>query len=148
MRIYLDACCLNRPFDDLTQERIQLESDAILAILARCQAGVWTLVSSEAIDLELRKTRDSGKLKKALALLSVSTERLTFNDAAIKRSVEFQTKGIKPMDSLHLAVAEDSQIDVLLTADDAFLRTANKTDVSIVVANPVKWFMEVMQNEK
>ena len=27
------VCWLNRPFDDLTQERVQFESDAILAIL-------------------------------------------------------------------------------------------------------------------
>ena len=148
MRVYLDVCCLNRPFDDLTQERIQLESDAVLAILARCQAGIWNLVSSEAVDLELNRMRDSVKLKKVLALLSVCTESLTLSDAAIKRSVEFQTKGIKPMDSLHLATAEDSKVDVLLTTDDSFLRAANKMSLGIVVANPVTWFMEVMQNEK
>ncbi len=28
-RIYLDACCLNRPFDDQTQPRIALETQAI-----------------------------------------------------------------------------------------------------------------------
>ena len=28
--IYLDVCCLNRPFDDQTQERIRLESEAVL----------------------------------------------------------------------------------------------------------------------
>jgi len=34
MRIYLDVCCLNRPFDDQTQERIHLESEAVLIILS------------------------------------------------------------------------------------------------------------------
>lgn len=28
MKIYLGSCCYNRPFDDLTQERIYLESEA------------------------------------------------------------------------------------------------------------------------
>ena len=32
MKIYLDNCCFNRPFDDQTQERIHLESEAILMI--------------------------------------------------------------------------------------------------------------------
>ncbi len=27
--IYLDACCLDRPFDDLTQDRVRLEFDAL-----------------------------------------------------------------------------------------------------------------------
>ena len=34
-RIYLDVCCLNRPFDDQNQPRIRLESEAILIILAQ-----------------------------------------------------------------------------------------------------------------
>ena len=33
MKLYLDTCCYNRPFDDQTQERIHLESEAILTIL-------------------------------------------------------------------------------------------------------------------
>lgn len=28
MKVYLDACCLNRPFDDQTQGRIRLEAEA------------------------------------------------------------------------------------------------------------------------
>ena len=35
--IYLDVCCLNRPFDDQSQPRIHLESEAILTILAQCE---------------------------------------------------------------------------------------------------------------
>ena len=148
MKLYLDVCCLNRPFDDLTQNRIQFESDAILTIISRCQSGKWTLMSSEAIDLELNKTRDNNKLKKVLALLSVSTEKLILNQAAINRSEEFQRNGIKPMDSLHLAVAETSNVDVLLTTDDALLRASSRMDLNIIVKNPVTWLMEVLQNEQ
>jgi len=43
-RIYLDACCLNRPFDDQTQLRIALETQAILAILSQCESG-WKLIT-------------------------------------------------------------------------------------------------------
>lgn len=147
MRLYLDVCCLNRPFDDLSQERVQFESDAVLAILARCQSGIWTLVSSEIIDLELGKIHNNDKRSKVYALLSAATERVALSEAAIKRAVEFQKNGIKPMDSLHLAVAEDSNVDMLITTDDSFLHTARKLDLKITVANPVIWFMEVMQNE-
>ncbi|WP_373529089.1 hypothetical protein [Nostoc sp.] len=41
--IYLDVCCLNRPFDDQTQERIFLEAEAVLRILAIVQMGDWRL---------------------------------------------------------------------------------------------------------
>lgn len=33
MKLYLVNCCYNRPFDDQTQDRIHLESEAVLAIL-------------------------------------------------------------------------------------------------------------------
>ena len=51
--IYLDACCLNRPFDDQTQERIHLEAQAVLRILVKFQRGDWQLLGSEAFDDEL-----------------------------------------------------------------------------------------------
>ncbi len=40
-KIYLDVCCLNRPFDDWTQERIRFEGEAILSIMERIWARKW-----------------------------------------------------------------------------------------------------------
>ena len=37
LRIYLDVCCLNRPFDEQTQDRVRLETEAILTILSHCK---------------------------------------------------------------------------------------------------------------
>ena len=56
MRIYLDVCCLNRPFDDQTQDRIHLESEAVILILKRVRSGNWEWISSEAVDFEVRQT--------------------------------------------------------------------------------------------
>ena len=58
MRIYLDVCCLNRPFDDQTQDRIHLESEAVILILKRVRSGNWEWISSEAVDFEVRQTPD------------------------------------------------------------------------------------------
>ncbi|MCS3918538.1 hypothetical protein M2350_000938 [Candidatus Fervidibacter sacchari] len=49
----MDVCCLNRPFDAQTQERIRLESEALLLILERCERREWDLVVSEAIFWEI-----------------------------------------------------------------------------------------------
>src|SRR3989442_10626151 len=49
----LDVCCWNRPFDDQTQNRIHLEAEAVLAIVAEIKRGHWQLISSEVIDLEI-----------------------------------------------------------------------------------------------
>ena len=65
MRIYLDVCCLNRPFDDQTQDRIHLESEAIILILKRIRSGNWEWVSSEAVSFEddklLRLARENSR---------------------------------------------------------------------------------------
>ncbi|WP_414541249.1 hypothetical protein [Nostoc sp. CCY0012] len=62
-KIYLDVCCLNRPFDDWIQERIRLEGEAILRIMERIRAGEWQLVTSEAISVELERMRNLDKLE-------------------------------------------------------------------------------------
>ena len=49
--IYLDACCLNRPFDDQSQPRVHLESEAVLIILARVKTNVCEWLSSTVLDL-------------------------------------------------------------------------------------------------
>ena len=56
-RIYLDVCCLNRPFDDQSQPRIALETQAILSIINQCEIGQWKLITSAAIDSELNQTQ-------------------------------------------------------------------------------------------
>ena len=39
MLVYLDTCCLNRPYDDQSQPRIQLESAAVLSIMEQVSSG-------------------------------------------------------------------------------------------------------------
>ena len=52
MTIYLDMCCLKRPFDDQTQPRIALETAAVLAILQAVAGGRANAVRSLAHQLE------------------------------------------------------------------------------------------------
>ena len=139
---------MNRPFDDLSQDRVQFESDAVLTILSRCKSEEWTLVSSEVMDLELAKLSNRERLNKVRMLCSISKEHLVLNEAVTEQAIEFQRCGIKVMDSLHLAVAEMHEIDVLLTTDDNFLRAAKRISTNITVANPVFWLMEVLQHER
>ena len=53
--IYLDVCCLNRPFDSQSQERIKLESEAIILIFKHIETNDWQWVSSEVVDFEVEK---------------------------------------------------------------------------------------------
>ena len=46
MRVYLDNCCYNRPYDDQTQLRISLECQAKLNIQTRIKNGEIELATS------------------------------------------------------------------------------------------------------
>jgi len=56
MKIYLDNCAIQRPFDDKTQIKIALESEAILGIISLVEAHEIELVSSDILEFEISKT--------------------------------------------------------------------------------------------
>jgi len=143
----MDICCLNRPFDDLSQDRIYLEAEAVLSIISHCEKSKWTLVSSGAIDFELSKLPDIDRFEQIQTLYAVASSRIKLTEQAEKKAAFFQKNGIKPLDSLHLALAETGEADVFLTTDDRLLRTAKKLDLRIKIYNPVSWLMEVINNE-
>jgi len=35
----MDCCCFNRPFDDLSHDKVRFECEAVLAILKSCESG-------------------------------------------------------------------------------------------------------------
>jgi predicted nucleic acid-binding protein len=148
MRVYLDNCCYNRPFDDLSQDRIFLEAEAVLTIISRCERGLWTLVTSGVVEYEALRISDTDKLVQVRAFFDAADERVLLSDEAESRAMYFRQNGIRNFDSLHLAVAEMDGVDVFLTTDDKLLRAAQRIDLKILTANPVTWLMEVLKNEQ
>ena len=148
MNIYLDVCCLNRPFDDQNQDRIHLEAEAVLSILSRCQKDEWNLAASEVIEWEISRSSNIEKREKVRILyaLAKQSHRISITKTVENRAIALQQFGLKTLDSLHLASAEEGRQDVLLTTDDRFLSAAKKADPAITVANPVNWLMEVKKN--
>lgn len=52
MRLYLDNCCFNRPFDDQSTLTIRLETEAKLHIQATIRSGDYALGWSYILDYE------------------------------------------------------------------------------------------------
>ena len=144
MKIYLDVCCINRPFDDQTEERIRMESEAVLAILKRCLLE-WTLIGSEAIDYEISRIPDAERRRKVEQIASISREKTIVDESIVSRAREIQMQGLTPMDALHLACAERSA-DIMLTTDDEILRAAIRmsADIKVIVMNPARWLLDVL----
>ena len=61
---------------------------------------------------------------------------------------QFQQRGIREYDSLHLATAEKNNYDFLLTTDDDFRHTACKIPLRVKVRNPVEWLLEETANAR
>lgn len=72
----LDNCCYNRPFDDQTQERIHLESEAILTILRRGQSGEYEIIGSDILELEMDRMHDKKKKQWVKELYKVLKDAL------------------------------------------------------------------------
>jgi len=147
MKIYLDVCCFNRPFDDQTQDRVHLESEAVLSILNHSQVLNWVLIGSEAVDSEISKIPDDEKKQKVRILARTHNSYVTLNDATEDRASELQTLGFKPFDALHISCAERGEADVLLTTDDNLINKAaqHAAVVKIKVSNPLRWAAEVIE---
>lgn len=143
MRIYLDNCCYNRPFDDQTQDRIHLESETVLAVLRRGQTGLYQIIGSDILELEMNQMRDIVKRTCVKELYKVAAVHGFYTEETRKRSQEIMKQSkIRTFDSLHIALAEALQADVLLTTDDKLEKMAAKLELKVKVMNPLKFMWE------
>ena len=140
-RIYLDVCCLNRPFDDQTQPRIHLEAEAILVILNQCKSGGWEWISSEVVELEISRTPDPEQRRRVQLLASNAHHIIVVGKSEIERAQEFEAWGISAYDALHLACAERGNAEIFLTTDDKLLKKsiAHAKQLRVRVENPLAW---------
>jgi hypothetical protein len=144
MRVYLDACCLNRPFDDQVQERIRLESEAVRLVLARAWRGELEWISSEVVDRELRNAPDVERRAQLLALAASATRYQWVTPAVVARAEDIEALGIKPGDAIHVACAEAALADLILTTDDRLIHACARSQmrIRVPVKNPLQWLME------
>jgi predicted nucleic acid-binding protein len=147
MKVYLDACCLNRPFDDQRQLRIRLESEAIVIVLEKFQSGEWQWLSSEALLYELRQNPDVEKRQWTLALAQMAHKSIALTEETLGRAEALEQMGFDAYDALHLACAEAGGADVFLTTDDRVVKVAHRKKglLNLRVDNPVRWLEEVLK---
>jgi predicted nucleic acid-binding protein len=144
MKIYLDSCSLQRPLDSRTQVRIALEAEAVLGIIALCEAGQLDLISSDALEFEMAQISHSIRREHALATLGIAAAHVELGDQIEQRARYFIESGIKPMDALHLGSAEAADCDYFCTCDDRFLRRAKEIiDLQTTVVSPLELVEEL-----
>ena len=130
MRVYLDNCCYNRPYDDQSQLRISLETQAKLQIQKMIRDKEIELSSSFVLLYE--NSRNPFKSRQKSILDFVRENAAIFIDVdkteEIKKvAEEIIAAGIKRADAYHVASAIVSKSDCFLTTDDRLLKYINET---------------------
>jgi len=136
MRVYLDNCCFNRPFDDQSSLTIRLETEAKLDIQEKIHSKQLSLGWSYVLDFEnnanpfLERRIEIQRWKKlADSFVSETPEILL-------KMNELILLNLKPLDALHIACAISLKCTYFLTVDKGILKKT--THISqIQVINPV-----------
>ncbi len=131
MKIYLDNCCFNRPFDDQSQIRIKLESEAKLEIQEEIRAGKVHLIWSYILDYENNKNPYQERKERIKGWKKYAIQDI------------LNKKGLPKIDSLHIACAIFAKCEYFLTTDDKILQRAKVID-NINVDDPIGFIKEVL----
>lgn len=144
MKIYMDNCCLNRPFDNQANLRVHLEAEAIKTIIVLVEQQKFSLISSKILQFEIAKLTDEVRKKELNFMESLACKIVQINSQIAARAKEFEKLGIQAFDALHLACAENNA-DIFLTVDDKFLKKAiSIKSLKIEVYSPLIWLNEVL----
>lgn len=134
MRIYLDLCTIQRPFDDPGQRRIRDETAALYRIVERVREGRLELVGSFALEHESDASSDPIRRGYTEAVLNLAGERLQASAVVQRRADVYKAHGLKGWDATHLALAVEAGVDFICTCDDQFLRRARVADTGLTRA--------------
>ena len=142
MRVYLDNCCFNRPFDDQSQARVRLEAEAKLEIQQRIKDKRIELAWSYVLDYEnqanpFEERRDVIARWKTAAAVDVEE-----TDAIVQQAREIASRGLRAKDALHVACAMAAGCDFFLTTDD-FVVKKMRGFAGIAVMDPTQFVVEV-----
>lgn len=141
IKVYLDTSVYNRPFDDQTQPKIFLESQAVTLILQMVETKIVELVSSSVLEYENSRNPYPLKQEAMNRYLQMAGVRQIVNESILQRSEELGHSDVKAMDALHVACAEILRCDYLITCDKQLISRCARLLLKVV--NPVDFVLEV-----
>ena len=137
MRVYLDNCCYNRPYDDQGQILVFLETQAKLEIQRRIKQGEIELVSSYMLDFEQDQ---NPYVKQKFAIEKFIRDYASYyvdydkSSIILERAKSIMETGIKYKDAIHVACAIEAKCDYLISADKRLLKFESD---KIKLINPI-----------
>lgn len=142
MRIYLDNCCYNRPYDDQTSIKISLETQAKLSIQEMVKLGKYALVSSETLEYEVDASPYSSQVQIIKGFIQENTSFYVGKrkrDDVEKLAIEITQTGVKYYDACHVASAIIADCEYFVTVDKRLL---NYQSDKVRIVSPIQFISE------
>ena len=140
MRIYLDNCCYNRPYDDKTEKRVHDEARAIFKIINRTKESSTDIIfGSDILEAEIENIKNIEKRESVMIMYEQTITQnieLTEEIEILANSI-MSKSNIHQMDALHLASAIAGNVDVFVTVDDKLIKSSQKLNLNMKVINPL-----------
>lgn len=142
MRIYLDNCCYNRPFDNQMNARIRVETEAKLAVQQGIKDGKIELAWSYILDYENSANPYSERRKTIAQWREFSIIDTEEHPSILKIAVDLKKKGLTNLDALHIAAALHTRCTYFITTDDGILNKAGIVK-NITILDPSEFVRKV-----
>lgn len=139
MRVYLDNCCFNRPFDEQSSLVIRLETEAKLHVQDLIRQGRLELIWSFVLDYENGANPFHEVRNRIFAWKRIAAFDCKLSKEIEKKAQELMGLGLKQMDASHIACAICHGADCFLTTDKKIL---NKPVAEIKTMNPIDFVRE------
>ena len=143
MKLYLDNCCFNRPFDDQSQIRIRLETEAKLKIQEEIILGKFQLIWSYILDYENNRNPYQERKIKIKKWKEYAVGDMEEDSKVIETATKLNKKGFHKIDSLHIACAVIAKCEYFLTTDDQILKRAGLLN-DIKINDPIGFIKEIL----
>ena len=139
----MDNCCYNRPYDDQSQIRISLETQAKIYIQDKISKHELELASSYVLMAENDANQSEAKkdsIRNFIEDNSTVFVDIKHMDEIKEMIIPIMASGIKYADASHIACALFSKCDYFITTDKRVLKYQTE---SIKLRNPITLIAEM-----
>lgn len=138
IRVYLDNCTFNRPFDNQGQIRIRLEAEAKFFIQHLIKSGGVELIWSYVLDFENSQNPFHERRAYISSWRTLSRNLVEESSGLLEDANMFKSIGLKSKDALHIASAKAGNADYFITTDDQILKNSEKIE-TVTILDPISF---------
>lgn len=142
IRVYLDNCCFNRPFDNQDDIKIKIESISKLFIQKLIKEKKIELAWSYLLETENDKNPFPERHLSISEWKNIACIGIEESEEILNKSESYFKIGVKPMDAIHLACAVFTSCKYFLTTDNGIIKKAKSIN-DIKILNPIEFVKDL-----